>query len=175
MDKYCQHGMMIYVTPDGGEFNSCSVCNKDWDKGLKKKRDKSTIGYNDLLSGEYCNADTIMWLAENGTIIVECPEHAVENFKEDYFSIKHRDPEMGTPFCYNKKAGWGNYMSIEFQVNGDEDFLRFNSSLNIRKSRDDDKTKKISCNDFIWQLFNLGFDLGRNHDIDEILEKLCEI
>lgn len=172
MDIYCPHGMLVYVMPDGGEFNSCSVCNP---QETKNKRDKSTIGYNDILSGEYCCADTVMWLAENGTIIIECPEHAQENFKEDYFSIKHRDPEMGTPFCYDKKAGWGNYMSIEFQLKGDEDFLHFNSSLNIRKSREDDKTKKISCNDFIWQLLNLGFDLGRNHDIDEILENLCSV
>jgi hypothetical protein len=169
MDKICPHGLMIFVTPDGGEFNGCSLCNPP---DTSKKRNKN-IGYNDILSGKYCDADTTMWLAENGTIIVECPDHAQENFKEDYFSIKHRDPEMGTPFCYNKKAGWGNYMSIQFQLNGED--LRFNSSLNIRKAGDDDTTKKISCNDFIWQLFNIGFDLGRNHDIDEILTHLCEV
>ena len=173
METYCEHGMVVYVMPDGGNFNSCSLCNKDWDKG-KKRRDKSTIGYNDLLSGEYCSADTILWLAENGVIIVECPEHAQDNFMEDYFSIKHRDPEIGTPFCYHKKAGWGNYMSILFKVKGDEDFLRFNSSLNVRNTNEDN-VKKISCNDFIWQLFNLGFDLGRNHNVDEILENLCDI
>ena len=169
MDKYCEHGMLIYMINDS-EFNSCSLCNPQTENEIRKR--KVNIGYNDLLAGEWCNIDTILWLAENGTILVDCPEHAQNNFIENYFSIKNKNPDFGK-YCYSKKAGWGNYMSIEFQLKGNEkEKIIFNSSLNIRKSRDN--TQKISCNDFIWQLLNLGFDLGKDHDIDEILKNITK-
>jgi hypothetical protein len=110
-----------------------------------------------------------MYLAQNGCIHASVPAWAKDEFFEMYEHYKSKEPQFGA-YCADHGAKdrqskrWYD-MFIEFPqppIN----FLDFNKSLNVKE---ENGKLAIHSNEFVRYLLSIGFDFGKSHDTQEIL------
>jgi hypothetical protein len=158
--KTCEHGITSFIK-DGGEIVWCCD-NCDPNSPNKEKRFRITI------IGDYCDDDTLLHLVQTGVVYASVPEHSEEQFCEMYNFIKGKDPVFNQ-WCARHPGDaqtkrWYD-MSIIFDKSEAE--LNFNDALRIEEHSD--HRKIVYSNEFIRHLLKCGFDFGKGHDEDKVL------
>jgi hypothetical protein len=114
------------------------------------------------IAGQY--KDFVDFAREHGTIRVQLPQHAVPKFNSDYESITGATIDADTEH-YSIIGGvykWGATLTLMFPKEG---AVLAPPHLHTHKYvHADEDLWCIMDNAFIFELFSIGFRLGKNHD-----------
>ncbi len=131
-------------------------------------RRNKLIAVNDLTSGKYCDPFTLGHLFATGRIEFTVPEHASEAFRENYYSIKHKELPNRCAVYFNQKdkkeKRW-----FSSRVVFDDTEISINSEYETFDMENSNKIY-ISRNEFTWYLLNMGMAVDGNHDPEKALE-----
>lgn len=107
--------------------------------------------------------DAIDFLRDHGTVRVQLPNHAIAKFNSDYESTTGDKIDNTTEY-YSIIGGvpkWGSTLTLLFPKEG---ALLMPPSLNAHQYVNaDPNVWCIMSNAFIWELFSIGFRLGKDH------------
>lgn len=122
----------------------------------------SRAPHKTAIAGQY--KDFIDFARDHGTIRVQTPQHAAAKFNGDYESVTGDVIDTNTEY-YSIIGGvykWGATLTLLFPAEG---AALAPPSLGAHlHTKDDPNTWCIMNNAFIFELFSIGFKLGKNHD-----------
>jgi len=116
-------------------------------------------------------------LAQHSEIVAEVADKARSWFDESYCLIKNKYPEgQGYAPLAPKSNKWATEIRIRFDLPEgitSQDIV-FGPEVNL-VSRNSSYDYEINKNELGWYLLSLGFNLGKNHDINEIKSHIPDV
>ncbi len=121
---------------------------------------------------------TLGYLTKKGFIEAIIPPKSKDGFDSTYYGIKRQFPQDNQPGYYVHDQGvdkWGTEMRLTFKIPKtiSENELAFGPSVNVRESPNRDELR-INKNSLCWYLLEIGFNLGSNHDTNQIKSNIPE-
>lgn len=159
------------VSLKGPWLSNCSELDGNGKPIRRFKKSEHTKNF----SGEDEYFRTLGYLAKHGKMEAEVPEKDTIRFERNFERIKAERPSVGNHYriLIDKTNKFGPQIRIFFpESNLREIFV----PPGINNKRNQNLDKQTSCNvsdnQWCWELLEMGFNLGKEHDIERVISNI---
>lgn len=172
------HKVSVRYEQNGNDFDGKGVlCDLDFLQRMVAnvmREHSRVIPY--ATNGDYNKRyfQTLGFLAKHCTITAQVPPHSQKSFDSRYFNIKNRliDPaQKDSHYNFASEKTWSPTIRIRFQIPNNMNLLDFAFWPFQTEVRElENNWVEINSVNWGWELLEMGFELGKDHNASEILK-----
>ena len=152
-----------YVTEDGKECESSYEGIREMvQKVLDDKIDYESTLFSVFNSKEFVDTDTLFKLAQEGEIRVDINASDRDKLADEYFQMTHEEVDGNFVDGRPNDSKWSISYSIKIKL---DDEMWFHTDLTTHI---EGKTITVYNNEMLKLLFEMGFRLGKKHNIKQL-------